>query len=147
VQVQGQGKSYLVKIRLTKSNELQFHTGMSCRAEIVTRGAGATAVTAVPVQAIQYEEAENRGEAAKSSIFVIVDGKAHKREVDPGVADDTYVAVTKGVEAGAQIVTGPSKVLRFLREGDRVSVKTADADARGEKSPVGKDSTDSAAKP
>jgi HlyD family secretion protein len=87
---------------------------------------------------VQYEEAENRGEAAKSSVFVIVDGKAHKREVDPGVADDTYVAVTKGVEAGAQIVTGPSKVLRFLREGDRVRVKTADADAPN---------ADSAAKP
>ena len=51
-QVAGQGKSYLVKIRLTKSDDLQFHTGMSCRAEIVTlrhrchagrRGAGAGA--------------------------------------------------------------------------------------------------------
>jgi HlyD family secretion protein len=125
VQVQGQGKSYLVKIRLTKSKELQFHTGMSCRAEIVTRGTDATAVTAVPVQALQYEDAENRGEVAKSSIFVIADGKAHKREVEPGVADDTYVAVTKGLEPGVQIITGPSKVLRFLREGDRVSVKAA----------------------
>jgi HlyD family secretion protein len=147
VQVQGQGKSYLVKIRLTKSKELQFHTGMSCRAEIVTRGTDATAVTAVPVQALQYEEAENRGEAAKSSVFVIADGKAHKREVEPGVADDTYVAVTKGLEPGVQIITGPSKVLRFLREGDRVSVKAAATDAADKKATVGKDSADPAAKP
>jgi HlyD family secretion protein len=146
VQVQGQGKSYLVKIRLTKSKELQFHTGMSCRAEIVTRGTDATAVTAVPVQAVQYEEAENRGEAAKSSIFVIADGKAHKVEVEPGVADDTYVAVTKGLEPGGQIITGPSKVLRFLREGDRVSVKAA-APAPADMKATGKDSADSAAKP
>jgi HlyD family secretion protein len=133
VQVQGQGKSYLVKIRLTKSDDLQFHTGMSCRAEIVTRGTDATAVAAVPVQAVQYEEAEERDEKAKASVFVVVDGKAQKREVEEGVADDTYVAITKGLEPGVQIVTGPSKVLRFLREGDRVSVKAAAADASASK--------------
>ncbi len=32
--VAGQGKSYPVKIRLDPSEKLQFHTGMSCRAEI-----------------------------------------------------------------------------------------------------------------
>ncbi|MEO6079715.1 MAG: efflux RND transporter periplasmic adaptor subunit [Steroidobacteraceae bacterium] len=147
VQVQGQGKSYLVKIRLTKSDELQFHTGMSCRAEIVTRGTDATPVIAVPVQALQYEEAKERDEVAKSSIFVMVDGKARKHDVDAGVADDTYVAITKGVEAGAQIITGPSKVLRFLREGDRVSPVAADADASGGKTAVKKESPAPAAKP
>jgi len=129
VQVQGQGKSYLVKIRLIKSDDLQFHTGMSCRAEIVTRGADAKAVPAVPVQAVQYEEAEERGEKAKASVFLVVDGKAQKREVEEGVADDAYVAIGKGLDAGAQIVTGPSKVLRYLRDGDRVSVKAGDPDA------------------
>ncbi len=147
VQVQGQGKSYLVKIRLTKSDDLQFHTGMSCRAEIVTRGSDAAAVTAVPVQALQYEEAQERDENAKSSIFVVVDGKAVKREVEEGVADDTYVAIEKGLEAGARIIIGPSKVLRFLREGERVSVKAADADASGAKTEVKKDSPAPAATP
>jgi HlyD family secretion protein len=145
VQVQGQGKSYLVKIRLTKSEELQFHTGMSCRAEIETRGTDAKAVIAVPVQALQYEDAQERDESPKSSIFVMVDGKAQKREVEPGVADDTYVAIAKGVEAGAQIIVGPSKVLRFLREGDRVSVLAADA--AGSSAATAKDSTAAAGKP
>jgi HlyD family secretion protein len=147
VQVQGQGKSYLVKIRLTKSDDLQFHTGMSCRAEIVTRGTDAKAVIAVPVQALQYEDAQERGEKAKSSIFVIVDGKAHKRDVEEGVADDTYVAIAKGVEAGARIITGPSKVLRFLREGDRVSVKATDAEGADSKAGAAKESPAPAAKP
>jgi HlyD family secretion protein len=133
VQVQGQGKSYLVKIRLTKSDDLQFHTGMSCRAEIVTRSTDATAIAAVPVQAVQYEEAEERDEKAKGSVFVVTDGKAQKLEVEEGVADDTYVAITKGVAVGATIITGPSKVLRFLREGERVSVKAADADGTASK--------------
>jgi HlyD family secretion protein len=125
VQVAGQGKSYLVKIRLTKSDDLQFHTGMSCRAEIVTRGTDATPVTAVPVQAVQYEDTQEPDEVAKSSIFVMVDGKARKQEVEAGIADDSYVGIPKGVAVGAQIITGPSRVLRFLRDGDRVSVAPA----------------------
>lgn len=146
VQVAGQGKSYLVKIRLTKSDDLQFHTGMSCRAEIVTRGSDAAPVVAVPVQALQYEEAEERGESAKSSIFVMADGKASKREVESGVADDTYVAITKGVDAGAQIVIGPSRVLRFLKDGDRIKVAPVDA-ATADKSADKKEAPAPAAKP
>ncbi len=130
VQVAGQGKSYLVKIRLTKSDDLQFHTGMSCRAEIVTTGASAAAVIAVPVQVVQYEEADERDAPAKASVFTVVNGKASKHAVETGVADDSYVAVTKGVELGATIVTGPARVLRFLRDGDRVKA-TAAEDASG----------------
>jgi HlyD family secretion protein len=119
--VAGQGKSYLVKIRLTKSDELQFHTGMSCRAEIVTLGTDATPMIAVPVQVLQYEESSDSDVAAKSTVFTVVDGKAKKQEVETGIADDTYVAVVKGLEKGARIVSGPAKVLRFLRDGDRVT--------------------------
>jgi HlyD family secretion protein len=127
--VAGQGKSYLVKIRLTKSDELQFHTGMSCRAEIVTLGTDATPMIAVPVQVLQYEDSSDRDVAAKSTVFTVVDGKAHKQEVETGIADDTYVAVVKGLEKGTRIVSGPAKVLRFLRDGDRVTTSAAAASA------------------
>ena len=129
VQVAGQGKSYLVKIRLTKSDDLQFHTGMSCRAEIITSGTNATPVTAVPVQVVQYEESKERDEPAEASVFAVVDGKARKRTVETGVADDTYVAIVKGVEVGARIVTGPARVLRFLRDGENVAPLATDAAA------------------
>jgi HlyD family secretion protein len=125
ITVAGQGKSYLVKIRLTKSDDLQFHTGMSCRAEIVTLGTDATPMLAVPVQVLQYEESSDRDVAAKSTVFTVVDGKAKKQEVETGIADDTYVAVVKGLEKGTRIVTGPAKVLRFLRDGDRVTTSAA----------------------
>ena len=48
---------------------------------------------------------------AASSVFVMADGKAHKHEVEVGVADDTYVAITKGVDVGVQVITGPARVL------------------------------------
>jgi HlyD family secretion protein len=118
--VQGQGKSYPVKIRLDASKELQFHTGMSCRAEIETRGSDATLVVAVPVQAVQYEDSTGNGEPQKASVFVVEGDRARKKPVETDIADDTYIAVKKGLEAGARIVTGPARALRFLREGDRV---------------------------
>jgi HlyD family secretion protein len=126
--VTGQGKSYPVKIRLEASNDLQFHTGMSCRAEIATRASDAKPVVAVPVQAVRYEESKSRDEPAKASVFVIEDGRARARQVEIGIADDMWIAVKSGIEAGAQIVVGPARVLRFLRDEDRVAPQSA-ADA------------------
>ena len=119
-QVQGQGKSYPVKIRLNASDELQFHTGMSCRAEIETRASDATPAAAVPVQAVRYEESDERDQPAKASVFVVADGRAREKLIETDIADDAFIAIAKGVEAGARIVTGPSRALRFLRDGDRV---------------------------
>jgi HlyD family secretion protein len=119
-QIPGQGKSYPVKIRLEPSATLQFHTGMSCRAEIATRGANADAVVAVPVQAVKYEESTDRDAPAKSSLFVVKDGRVKQRTVETGIADDMYIAVEKGLAAGEQIVVGPARVLRFLRDDERV---------------------------
>jgi HlyD family secretion protein len=130
VQMPGQGKSYLVKIRLTKSDDLQFHTGMSCRAEIVTRGNDSTPVIAVPVQALQYEEVANRDETAKTNVFIVKDGRASKRMVEIGTADDAYIGIVKGLEAGTSIVTGPARVLRFLRDGERVVEQQAPTDEK-----------------
>ena len=120
-QIAGQGKSYPVKIRLNPTDDLQFHTGMSCRAEIATRGADATPVIAVPVQAIKYDEAEEKDAPAMTSVFIVKDGRASQRSVETDVADDAYIAVKKGIDAGMRIVVGPARVLRFLRDGDRVS--------------------------
>jgi HlyD family secretion protein len=119
-QVQGQGKSYPVKIRLDASPDLKFHTGMSCRAEIETRSSDATAVPAVPVQAVYYEEAEDRSQPAMSSVFVVENGRAVQKPVETDIADDSFIAIKKGVDAGARIVTGPARALRFLRNGDRL---------------------------
>ncbi|MBK7115658.1 MAG: efflux RND transporter periplasmic adaptor subunit [Proteobacteria bacterium] len=119
-QIAGQGKSYPVKIRLKPSATLQFHTGMSCRAEIATRGTSADAVVAVPVQAVKYEESTDRDAPAKSSLFVVKDGRVKQRTVETDIADDMYISVQKGLAAGEQIVVGPARVLRFMRDGERV---------------------------
>lgn len=121
----GQSKTYPVKIRLTETNIAQFHTGMSCRAEIVTRRADAQKMLAVPVQAVRYDEAQSKGEKAQASVFVVREDRAHKRDVETGIADDAYVEIIRGLEKAERIVTGPAKTLRFLRDGDRVAAAAA----------------------
>ena len=128
-QVQGQGKTYPVKIRLDASDELQFHTGMSCRAEIETRASDSTPVVAVPVQAVRYEDSEERDQPAEASVFVVENGRVSQKIVETDLADDAFIAITKGVAAGARIVTGPARELRFLNDGDRVSEKPQPAEA------------------
>jgi HlyD family secretion protein len=128
-QVQGQGKTYPVKIRLDASDELQFHTGMSCRAEIETRVSDSTPVVAVPVQAVRYEDSEDRDQPAEASVFVVEDGRARRRIVETDLADDAYIAITEGLEAGARIVTGPARELRFLQDGDRLKETGQPADS------------------
>jgi HlyD family secretion protein len=124
----GQGKSYPVKIRLAAVEDMQFHPGMSCRAEISTHRENADKVVAVPVQAVRYEEAEEKQAKAKASVFVIVDGRAKKRDVETGTADDAYIEISRGLKEQEVIVTGPAKTLRFLRDGERITVSDADTD-------------------
>lgn len=119
-----QSKTYTVKIRLQASTAANFHTGMSCRAEIITRSTQAEPVLAVPVQALQYEDkpADKDKAAARASVYVEKDGRVSQHFVDTGTADDAYIAVTKGLAEGDRVITGPARVLRFLRNGDRVAL-------------------------
>jgi HlyD family secretion protein len=127
-QVAGQGKTYPVKIRLQPGENPKFHTGMSCRAEIVTRLGAASAAVAVPVQAIRYEETPDAGKVAKASVFIVKDGRATQKNVETGTADDAWIAITKGVEEGQEIVVGPARELRFMQNGDRVTRLAEDED-------------------
>jgi HlyD family secretion protein len=117
----GQSKTYLVRIRLTEQQLAAFRPGMSCRAEIATRASDSTPTLAVPVQSIRYEDSDDvNKKSAKASVFVAQGGRAHKRSVETGAADDAYIEIVKGISAGEQTVIGPAKILRFLQDGDRI---------------------------
>lgn len=124
-QLSGQSKTYEVRIRLNNSEGMQFHSGMSCRAEISTAGAGVRPEIAVPVQAVRYEESTEKNEAAATTVVLVRGGKAAVIPVETGTADDAYIAIRRGVALGDLVVTGPAKVLRFLREGDRLTSTVA----------------------
>jgi HlyD family secretion protein len=120
----GQNKSYRVRIRLTNTGGVVFHPGMSCRAEVLTNSEGDAKVLAVPVQAVRYEDnpdKSSKAEKSLASVFVFESGRARKRTVTTGTADDSYIAITAGLKEGEQVVTGPGKTLLFLLDGEKLS--------------------------
>ncbi len=126
----GQNKSYPVRIRLTNTAGVIFHPGMSCRAEVLTNSQGDAKVLAVPVQAVRYEDNPDKSSKAQKSlanVFVNENGKATKRKVTTGTADDSYIAITAGLKEGEQVIVGPAKTLLFLLDGEKVDKLVHDA--------------------
>ena len=101
---------------------MTLRPGMSCRAEIYTRTA--SDVLAVPLEAVLSNNSEFADPMAEDAgqhyVYVVRKGQAMKRIVETGLADDQYQQVRTGLSAGEQIVTGPYKQLRYLRNGDAV---------------------------
>jgi HlyD family secretion protein len=127
-QLPGASKSYPVRIRLSNTTGVVFHPGMSCRAEVLTNTATDVKVLAVPVQSLRYEDnpdKSSKAEKSVASVFVLDDGRAKKRPVTTGVADDSYIAVTTGLKEGDQVIVGPAKTVLFLVDGEKVKVETA----------------------
>lgn len=125
-----QNLSFEVKIRLTEPDAVALRPGMSCRAEIYTESS--EDALAVPVQAVLYDE-EAGAEQAQPYVFVVADGKAVRREVETGLSSDSHMEILSGLEAGEEVVTGPFRVLRHLKDGEAVEPQAqgnahADAD-------------------
>jgi HlyD family secretion protein len=115
-----QGLSFAVKIRLTDHKAITLRPGMSCRAEIFA--ASRDSVLAAPIQAIRVEEDLVANETRR---FVFVDraGVAKRIPVEVGLSDDTYQEITGGLSEGDSVITGPDRVLRALKDGDRVAAR------------------------
>ncbi len=137
-----QGLSFEVEIRLEDlPDDLQLRPGMSARAEIYT--AIVEDALAVPIQAVQYpeslesgitpgndDESDDAAAPGKPFVFVVVDGKAAKREITLGVSDDSHQQIEDGVEEGAEVIIGPAADLRHLKDGMTVTPKEDASDKR-----------------
>ena len=121
------GLSFLVRVRIDDAKSVHLRPGMSCRAEIFT--AGAAQSLAVPVQAVMADDPA--GDSEQAFVYVAQGGVARKVKVETGRADDAWQEILRGVEPADSVVTGPSRALRRLRDGDAVTSAAEDED--GEK--------------
>ena len=55
-------------------------------------------------------------------VFVIENGEAKFVEISTGIADQKFIEVTNGLQAGDSVVSGPYRVLRTIKEGDAVKI-------------------------
>ena len=140
-----QARNYNIKVKLDDTKKLSLRPGMTCRAEIFTASSGKS--LALPLQAVMSNNDESVELAPKNGdkkskvevktenyVFLNKDGKAEKRIVTIGVSDDSQQEILSGVVAGDAVITGPYKILRHLKQGDKVSAETPKAPTVAEKS-------------
>ena len=89
--------------------------GMSGRAEIVVRKS--KNVLTVPIEAVRKDD------KGREYCFKVVNGIAKKTFVKTGISDDFYVEVKEGLNKGDIVITGPYRVLKTLKDGDKVKFK------------------------
>jgi HlyD family secretion protein len=128
----GAGMRYFkVKVQIDNTDD-RLRPGMTAQVSIITTTSGSA--LSVPIQSVVErvppalaksksgtdDEDEN---APKSKyVFVVKDGKAKMTEVKTGVSDSTHVAIVSGLSAKDQVVTGPFRTLKKLKDGDSVEV-------------------------
>src|SRR6266581_8232 len=123
--VQLPGRTILVKARVPNPARL-LQPGMFIEAHLVT-GVRPKAIV-IPEEAVVPAEGAN-------AVWVVVDGKVNRRQVDLGVRTPGFVEVTKGVNAGEQVVVGGLELLApgapvMARVVERKPPATADPQPR-----------------
>jgi HlyD family secretion protein len=128
----GAGMRYFkVKVQIDNLDD-RLRPGMGAQVSIVTTSAG-TAV-AVPIQSVVERvppslaksktgtEDEDDNAPKLKYAFVVKDGKVKLTHVTTGVSNTTHVVITSGLTSTDQIVTGPFRTLKKLKDGDSVEV-------------------------
>ena len=140
-----QGLSFTVKILLEATADIDIRPGMSCRAEIFTNIKGDT--IAVPIEAIVFEDVDNQSSGvdaeqdedsisigassnliSTSHVFLLIDGKAVKRDVDLGISNDRLQEITFGLAVDDRVIIGPARALSKLEDGESVKANKKKAD-------------------
>jgi HlyD family secretion protein len=134
--------NFKVKIRLDNPPET-IRPGFSVTADIVTgRIDGATAI---PIQALVVRDVQSKDKKpstggrpeTEEGVYIVKNGKIEFDKVETGIAGELMIEIKKGPSAGQEIVTGPFKVLRQVKEGDRVLVdKGEGGDKKGSPKPA-----------
>lgn len=139
--------NFEVKIKLIDP-KTTLRPGMSCTADIETETI--TNVLSVPIQSVttrmggpmdgkdigggeegggndfQQVKEVKKEKISKTQeiVFLIKDGKAKKVDVETGLSNDNFIAVTKGLEGGEEVVSGSYKAIsRELNDGMQVRVE------------------------
>jgi HlyD family secretion protein len=99
--------------------------GFSCSADIIT-GTRAKAL-AVPIQSLVVREKQGGGGQGKpqdeEGVFVNENGVAKFAPVKTGLSGDTNIEIVSGLKEGQQIVTGPFRALREIKDGSKVKAQ------------------------
>jgi HlyD family secretion protein len=115
--------NFKVKVKV-QAPPPSIRPGFSVTADIIT--GVKEKVAAVPLAAVIVRDSPRgeKNEAGKlmteQGVYALRDGKAVFASIKTGITGELMVEVVSGVPAGEEIVTGPFKALREIKDGDRV---------------------------
>jgi HlyD family secretion protein len=118
--------NFKVRVKLLHPPE-RIRPGFSVSADVIT-GSKPKAL-AVPLAAVIVRDSPKGEKTAtgriktESGVYVLKDGKTKFLPVQLGLAGELKVEVTGGLSDGQEIITGPFKTLRTLKEGDKVKIE------------------------
>ncbi len=136
--------NFKVKVRILKEsydhllegkpeNYSPFRPGMTATVDIITNRKNN--VIAVPISAVVVKTdtaSGNRKNADERSapeqlfetVYIKEGDEAKMRVVKTGIQDDARIEITKGLEEGEEVITGPyNTVTKVLKPGDKIEVK------------------------
>ncbi len=141
-----EAKEFKVTLELrdmTDEVKEKLRPGMSATATVTTKTK--SNVIAVPLQAIveKAPTAPSPGPSIASSaptpaekpkeqkgVYILEkDGKVKFVEVTTGITGESDIEIVSGLAAGSEVITGPSRVLKTLKAGDKVKKQTRKPDA------------------
>jgi len=125
-----QAVNFEVKVQLDNPSD-DIRPGFSCSGDIIT--GTAADVIAVPIQAlvlrekkVEAKEGEKHDPLARpeeeEGVYIYDEtGQTVKfTQVETGITGDLSIEIKSGLEPGAKIVTGPFRILREIKDGDKV---------------------------
>ena len=130
--------NFKVRIRI-EDPPAAIRPGFSVTADIVTgKKEGATAI---PIQALVVRDVPKKKDdkakpatgrpATEEGVYLVKAGKLGFSKVETGIAGELMIEVKNGVKPGDEIVTGPFKTLRQVKEGDKVIIENEKAPGEG----------------
>ncbi|NOZ12386.1 MAG: efflux RND transporter periplasmic adaptor subunit [Acidobacteria bacterium] len=92
--------------------------GMNGEAEITVQKKQNTLF--IPIQAVRTDDNGNK------FCFIMKNRKAVKKTIKTGLSNDADIEITKGLSGGETVITGPYRILKNLKNGDKVRKKKKD---------------------
>lgn len=110
-------RQFKVKIAITNPDK-DLKPGMTTRAKLFAEER--KGVLSIPIGAVKSDVKD--GEQQYFCLKVEKE-KVKKCEVKTGLSDDINIEIVSGLKEGDEVITGPYRIFKTLKEGDRVKTK------------------------
>lgn len=111
---------------LSKHKATPFRPGMSATVEVVTKRKDN--VLSLPIQSVTtrkdtLSQESDAGKQFKEYVFVVEGKKAVQKEVVPGIQDNRFIEIEKGIDLGTVVVEGPYQAIsKTLSDGANIRI-------------------------